>query len=273
MKIVFRKRFPALALIILLLFALTALRGLAADIESFAIIGDTRIGDAESVYMTFLERVDKEGVKLILNTGDAITRPGNEDEWKRYLELTGTRIVHVAPGNHDISNEKSVRTYSALIGKPLYYSFAYGDTQFILLCSSVPKEAHRIMGEQLDWLKEELKKPYAFRFVFVHEPPFPTAFGEGYGLDKYKPQRDILHRLFVENKVNVVFSGHEHLYNRAERDGVTYVITGGGGAKLLTPFEESGGFHHYILAKKPKEGYVFTVLDMNENVRDRFSIK
>jgi 3',5'-cyclic AMP phosphodiesterase CpdA len=270
MKTTFRALFSPLLLLLLLL---TALPAFAADVASFAIIGDTRIGLTESVYTTFLQKMDKEGVKLIFNTGDVINRAGRADEWKRYLELTGNRTVHIAPGNHDISNEASVKTYSALIGKPLYYSFSIGDTQFIMLCSSVPKEAHRIVGAQLDWLKEELKKPFAFRFVFVHEPPFPTTYGAGYGLDIYTPQRDALHRILVANHVTIVFSGHEHLYNRSEKDGIIHVITGGGGARLLTSHEEYGGFHHYILAKKQNEGYVFTVFDMNEYSKDRFSIK
>ena len=40
------------------------------------------------------------------------------------------------------------------------------------------------------------------------------------------------HDLFVENGVDIVFSGHDHQYYHTVRDGIDYVVTGGGGAPL-----------------------------------------
>jgi len=61
-------------------------------------------------------------------------------------------------------------------------------------------------------------------------------------------------------------AGHQHLYNRSLRDGVLYVITGGGGAPLHTFTEDYGGFMHYIVAKKRNGGYVFSVFDFKGTV-------
>lgn len=248
--------------------------GFCADNLSFGIIGDTRIGLTETVYKQFLNKIETEGINLIINTGDVIDKPGNENEWKRYLELTGAKITaHIAPGNHDINNNKSLRIYKELIEKPPYYAFSLDDTQFVILCSEIPEEISRITGKQLDWLREELKKPFTYRIVFIHKPPFPTTFGKRYGLDRHKNERDILHELFLKSHVNLVVAGHEHLYNRSERDEIAYVITGGGGAPLLTFNEEYGGFFHYIVAKRINGGYVFDVYDMNGSLKDEFNIK
>ena len=51
-----------------------------------------------------------------------------------------------------------------------------------------------------------------------------------------------------------------------------YLITCGGGARLLTTNDDLRGSFHYVLAKRRNEGYLFTVYDMNEKIRDEFSI-
>jgi hypothetical protein len=48
---------------------------------------------------------------------------------------------------------------------------------------------------------------------------------------------------------------------------------GGGGARLLTFNDESGGFHHYIIAKRENGGYIFSVYNTKDYLRDKFSIK
>jgi hypothetical protein len=47
--------------------------------------------------------------------------------------------------------------------------------------------------------------------------------------------RPVLHDLFRKYGVQLAFQGHDHLYYRTIRDGVTYVVTGGGGAPLYGP--------------------------------------
>ena len=80
----------------------------------------------------------------------------------------------------------------------------------------------------------------------------------GDSLDRYPRFRDTLHQLFVQQNVTCVFEGHEHLYNRQERDGVVYVITGGGGAPLYAN-ELKGGFYHYLRVDVTATGYTVAV--------------
>jgi hypothetical protein len=44
--------------------------------------------------------------------------------------------------------------------------------------------------------------------------------------------RPLLDSLFQKHGVKLVFQGHDHLYYRTVRSGITYVVTGGGGAPL-----------------------------------------
>lgn len=244
------------------------------DFSSFAIIGDTKIGATESVYKQFLNIISKKNIFTIFLVGDVIDRPGNEKEWNRFLELTGSNYdFHIAPGNHDMNSAKSMKVFSKLITNPVYHSLSTEDAHFIVLSTETPGETSRIAGKQMEWLKEELKISSTYKIVFLHKPLFPTTFGKGYCLDRYAADRDALHNLFVKNGVNIVFAGHEHLYNRIEKDGIIYVTTGGGGSRLLVFDEEYGGFFHYIIAKRENGGYIFTVYDMNEYPKDKFSIK
>ncbi|OPX95184.1 MAG: 3',5'-cyclic adenosine monophosphate phosphodiesterase CpdA [Syntrophorhabdus sp. PtaB.Bin006] len=259
-------------LVILLLFF--PLLGYSADHRSFAIIGDTGIGVNDLHYRTFLQKIESEGIDLIVHTGDVIDKPGSQGEWKRFLEITGNKpTVLISLGNHDINTVKSLKVYENLTGRTPYFTFAMNETQVIVLCTELPGEWSRITGKQLAWLSAELAKPFRYRFVFLHRPLFPAIYYMGASLDKFEQDRNLLHALFIRHHVNMVVAGHEHLYNRTIRDGIAYIISGGGGARLHAFTEEQGGFFHYIIAKRNKEGYVLRVYDFEGKVRDEFEIK
>jgi 3',5'-cyclic AMP phosphodiesterase CpdA len=242
---------------------------LRAEITSFAIVSDSHIGSREVVYTAFIRAVEEQKIEVIIHTGDAIDRPGSSGEWARFFEITGPgKILHLAPGNHDIQGKRSLAEYSKLF-PDLYYSFSDGDTLFILLNTELPGEESTISGDQFAWLEKELQRPFKYKFVFLHEPLFPVV--TLHGLDRHGGARDRLHRLFVENGVSLVVSGHDHLYNRSTKEGITYVIAGGGGGRLWF-FAENGNFFHYITASRSNGGYSFTVKDMDGKKRDQFSV-
>ncbi len=258
-----RPLFFAALLVFLCPFALWA------QLSSFAIVSDSHIGYRESVYTAFIKAVEEQKIEVIIHTGDAINRAGSPDEWARFFEITGPgKILHLAPGNHDIRGKASLAEYSKFFPH-LYYSFSEGDTLFVVLNTELPGEESRVSGEQFAWLENELQRPFRYKFVFLHEPPFPVV--TLHGLDRHTAARDRLHQLFVEQGVSLVVSGHDHLYNRSMKQGITYVIAGGGGGQLWF-LSGNGNFHHYIFAARLNGGYTFTVKDMDGKKRDEFSI-
>jgi hypothetical protein len=56
----------------------------------------------------------------------------------------------------------------------------------------------------------------------------------------------------LRGRVDIIFSGHDHDYERGDADGIKYVVTGGGGAPLYTvnerlPFQLAfEPVHHYL---------------------------
>ncbi len=243
-----------------------------AEYPVFAIISDTHVGARNSVYPAFIRVLDDLKIDTIIHTGDVINKPGSLPQWKRFFEATGSeKILHVAPGNHDIRFKLSREVFARFFPSQ-YYSFSKGDTLFVMLNTVLPRQRSRITGRQLEWLRTELARSFRFKFVFLHEPLFPAL--PLHGLNVFRKARNKLHRLFVENRVNLVVAGHNHIYRRSERDAVTYVVTGNTGGKLF-PFglvSKNGSSFRYIVATRIDGHYLLEARDMEGNVTDRFSV-
>jgi hypothetical protein len=114
----------------------------------------------------------------------------------------------------------------------------------------------RLGKKQMQWLCALLEESAGRRvFIVLHQPLFPVSSHRETSLDAYPVERDELHRIFVaySDRISAVFAGHEHLYHHANRDGIDYYITGGGGADLHAP-PERGGFHHFLLVRVSSQG-------------------
>jgi 3',5'-cyclic AMP phosphodiesterase CpdA len=240
-----------------------------AENAAFAIVSDSHVGASNSVYPAFIKAMDQEKIDMVIHTGDAINTPGNQRQWSAFLEMTGpTRKLYLAPGNHDIKGPRSVSTYLKHFPN-LYYSFSGEDTLFVLLNTELPGEESTVGGEQFEWLKGELEKPFQNKFVFLHEPLFPVV--SNHGLDRHREERDRLHRLFLETGVRLVVSGHDHIYDRSDRSGITYVIAGATGG-VLPLFARDGDPFRYMVVTRKDGVYSFITKDMAGVVRDEFLI-
>ena len=262
-------RRTAILPIIFAILALLAPFTARAGAEKFAVVSDTHIGAPfHSAYPDIIRILDDEGIDTIVHTGDAVNDPGTTYEWERFLEITGPgKTLYLAPGNHDIRGRWSLRTFLQFFDAP-YSSFADGDTLLLFLCTEMPGEESRIEGDQLAWLKTELARPFRYKLVFMHEPLFPAL--PHHGLDRHRPERDDLHRLFVQSGVSLVVAGHDHVYERAVRDGIVYVICGRAGGRSWPG--KNGNSLGYMLAERTGDFYVLTVMDVNGTVRDRIEV-
>lgn len=243
---------------------------------TFVVLGDNRSGD--DIYQKILAVAMERKPDFIINAGDQIETPGDIKEWAKFWEMS--KIVDVpyflTVGNHDVRDAESERIYKEQVdlpGSELYYSFTAGNSLFIVLDSYLTGEQKKIGGNQIEWLGGLLSNSnHKHKFVIVHHPLYPEkGKGKHHGnsLDRYPTDRDRLQALFAKYKVEMVFSGHEHLYLRNTVDGIQHIIAGGGGAPLYAS-EKSGGFHHYILVTIDGERVSAEVVDINGKVRDRF---
>ncbi len=245
---------------------------------TFVVLGDNRSGD--DTYRKIVSLAMERKPDFIINTGDMIAKPGNKNDWTNFWALSRPITVpyFLTVGNHDANprmpfSEKTFKEQVDLPGNELYYSFVAGNSLFIVLDSYMDDQEKRIGGEQFKWLETVLANTaQRHKFVFLHHPLY-TDPGKGHhahdSLDRYPEIRDRLESLFAKFKVDAVFAGHEHYYQRRIVDGIVHVITGGGGAPVYDK-EEDGGFFHFVRVTVDGDTVSGEVIDINGKVRDRF---
>jgi 3',5'-cyclic AMP phosphodiesterase CpdA len=194
---------------------------------------------------------------LVYGYGDAPDELEGEYEAFRRVAATGGTPFFTSPGNHDIHHlpgepcgrTRSQDAFESRFGR-LYGSFDYAGAHFITLDSAEPCHEDRIDGEQLAWLERDLEANRDGRaiFVSVHTELFPAPEIDPPDGAGHPPlaNAEELHRLFLRYPVRAVFSGHEHVFWRRERDGIDYFIAAGGGAPPYAP-PDRGGFAHYLV--------------------------
>jgi 3',5'-cyclic AMP phosphodiesterase CpdA len=245
---------------------------------SFIVIGDNRSGD--DIYRKIVSLAMARKPDFIVNTGDMITTPGNKEDWVRFWEMSKPISVpyFLTVGNHDAHPKVpfSERTYKQQVdlpGNELYYSFVAGNSLVVVLDSSLDDQEKRIIGEQFKWLETVLlNSTQKHKFVFLHHPLY-TDLGKGHhahdSMDRYPESRNMLEALLAKYKVDAVFAGHEHYYERRTVDGFLHIITGGGGAPIYDK-EEYGGFNHFVRVTVDGDKVSGEVVDVNGKVRDTF---
>lgn len=206
---------------------------------SFIVLGDSR-SNAEA-HRRVIERVSQEVPDFILGTGDMVDEGARQDQWQTFFdverELLADNVYFPSVGNHDRQGRgRTADTYRSFFSVPdnggdseRYYAFSYANARFLVLDSN----AHSFsLTGQTAWIERELmaaRQDERVRHVFVvmHHPPFSISLHGG--------QRDLRERwtpLFEKYGVTAVFSGHDHVYERAEKNGLRYFVTGGAGAPL-----------------------------------------
>lgn len=185
--------------------------------------------------------------------GDIMLRACNDAEWMsfhRYSDpITDRMPLYIARGNHEKNDSVSESVFAeetGTRGKTFYQTIRQDSLLFIILDTDVRGEENGILGIQLKWLGAMLESVASdnkvrYIFLFMHKPLFPQ------GPHKATPltNADDLHVLFLQYpKIRAVFSGHNHLFNRYEKDGLIYITTGGGGGDLYHGY--GGDYHHFV---------------------------
>lgn len=196
--------------------------------------------DGTSTLRTHVSNIVSHAPNLICVAGDMVNSGSSASEWHDYwfkplehMNAAQTIPVLYARGNHD-GEHALAYAYSVLPGNGAWYSFPYGNSWFIFLDSEADSYS---VPEQLNWLKSELQRPEvrraAFRIVCFHRPPY-TDFWNGGGYTGETWVQSLWTPVLAANDVDLVISGHTHAYCRGTTNGVTYVVSGGGGGTVDT---------------------------------------
>jgi len=196
-------------------------------------------------------------------------------------------------GNHDYYANNGAEYDSAFYlphnneeDSERYYSFNWGDAKFICLDVITPYDPFptppyndalpnelwwtdfRAGTPQYEFLEEELKcNDKKWVFVYFHEGPWTNYWGDDYSLwpslggDYYNFDGNIMVRdelvpLFEQYNVDFVLNGHSHLYERGEKNGVTYVTSGSAGDHDPAGASDQYATHPEILISILENAYV-----------------
>ncbi|MEZ4869909.1 MAG: right-handed parallel beta-helix repeat-containing protein [Caldilineaceae bacterium] len=138
-------------------------------------------------------------------------------------------------GNHDwgsltcsgVSCSGAYFDYFTLPNHERYYATDLGLVHLFALDSESEEPDSRGQDSiQADWLRRQLAQSNAcYNLVYFHRPPYSSG-KHGSNLIMQWP--------FADWGADVVMSGHDHLYERLQVNGLPYFVNGAGGAGLYT---------------------------------------
>jgi len=212
---------------------------------SFIVFGDNHAGlvfnDASTLkeiwHMNREDRFRKIPIDFVISVGD-VSLDGKRSHFEAYKKMQALikYPVIAAIGNHD-----DRRLFREYCGEE-EFAFADRNSYFIVL----DNEVGELNEAQFNWFREQLEKGQAYDhiFVFMHKPPFDPYQQEWYNMDN-SPWAYRFRKMCAEYGVNMVFTGHKHMFKHERFDGVDHIVTGGGGMLIEIP-ESDGGFLHYV---------------------------
>jgi hypothetical protein len=252
----------------------------------FMAMGDS--GTLSPGQLALAERINEEEAALIIHVGDIAYPDGTTTEFTvKHFGVYAPVLKRVpffpSPGDHEWRMNLAQPYVDAFAppqahrsGSPYYYSFTYGNVRFISLDSNDTEEHAQAVdyiadpsSRQYQWLLVELSAARRdpgidWIVVYFHHSPYSASSGFG-GHGSHLPTRRSLAPLMDGYRVPLVFSGHDHDYQRSkpiranqitdDDEGTIYVVTGGGGGRMtlrrtgadwFTEFSEQT--FHYVRA-------------------------
>jgi Icc-related predicted phosphoesterase len=245
----------------------------------FVAYGDTRFtnpSDTEAsnppVRQALVQAIDAAHPAFISIGGDIAYNGNDPNDWKTWDKETSAWRQHGIPvypalGNHDLHGDLKVALANYFqrfpdLHESRYYSVRAANSLMLVLDSSLDE----VSGTQGEWLAGKLDHIPAdvdFVFIVMHHPPYTSSSDSkmyGGGHSSRSPEQELAKMLEARQQRTVarivVFAGHVHNYERHEHGGVTYFVTGGGGAHAY-PIERAPSDlyrdnrinYHYLLAE------------------------
>jgi hypothetical protein len=135
--------------------------------------------------------------------------------------LDANIAFYASLGNHDDPNQRFYKNFG--MGGKRFYTYQKKDVRFFVLDSNYMDK------DQQRWLEEELSRSTSkWKIAYFHHPIYSSGGRHGSEVDL----RTIIEPLFIKYKLNVVFAGHEHFYERLKPQKGIHYFTAGGSAKL-----------------------------------------
>ena len=221
---------------LLLVVALVASAGLAFQSPplpnrqgslKFAAIGDNGTGDRPQ-YEVAQQMASVRAAfpfDLVIMLGDNMYGSQRPADYVKKFEQPYAALLsagvkfQASLGNHDRPEQVSYKFYN--MNGQRYYSYVRNNVRFFALDTTLMDDRQR------EWLEASLRDAREdWKVCYFHHPLYSNADRHGASVDL----RVLLEPIFLKYGVNVVFAGHDHVYERLKpQKGIHYFVSGSGG--------------------------------------------
>jgi hypothetical protein len=203
---------------------------------TFVVAGDNRSDDV--AHAAVVRAVAQTPADFLVNTGDLVENGGNAAMWQSFFDVESNllrdRALFVSIGNHELFDDRSGAAFARYFGyladdgtRRPYGTVRWGDVRFFFMNAMHDWSG----GEERAWLERELGRAdgeagLVWRIAVTHHAPWSSGphGGNPRLLEAHIPE------LLRAHKVDLLFGGHDHIYERGAAGGIKYIISGGGGA-------------------------------------------
>lgn len=237
----------------------------ANDKIRFAVIGDWGTGDHDQVGTArqMIAAHQRTPFDFVISAGDNVYPNGSGRYFGKHFEqpfadLLRDRVnFYAVLGNHDVDAGRQDQCQYPLfnMGGHCYYKLERGNglVDFFMLDST------DFDSTQATWLETSLRASRAkWKIAVFHHPIYSSGrtHGSATGLRKR------LEPLFTRYGVSVVFSGHDHTYERTiPQQGIQYFVSGAGGKCRRGDVDKGSS----IRAASFDEDNHFMVIEIDDN--------
>lgn len=244
---------------------------------TFGFFGDTQ-GYLLSQYDDFrttyeLAQELSGGLDISYIAGDIVDDGNDFDQWLFFDEAMSDLLKQetfvTAIGNHDVKISSAIYESSfnypenGIIGleeRNFYFDIPYGRIAVF------DTESSELFDQQSEWLVQVMEESdQLFKIVLMHRSAYPMAYNEQYIRN--------LGVVFEEAGIDLVLSGHDHIYSRTSMfqdeivnvgEGVTYICGGSSsGSKIYDILDEDLRYWKQIVYEEKNP--VFTLIDISED--------
>lgn len=197
------------------------------DAVKFAVIGDNGTGDPPQYQVADQMVKSRAGFAFdrVIMLGDNIYGgQGPQDLVRKFAQpykalLDAGVTFYASLGNHDAPINRNYPLWN--MGGNRYLTHAVKNVRFFVL------DSNQIDRGQLAWLEKELASATEdWKIPYFHHPMYSDGGRHGSSVDV----RVLFEPLFLKYGVNVVFAGHDHIYERlVPQKGIHYFVEGSSG--------------------------------------------
>lgn len=196
----------------------------------FAAIGDMGTGDSSQYEVAQRMNTVRQTFpfEFVIMLGDNIYGGSSPKDYEKKFEKPYKPLLdagikfYASLGNHDNPNERLYKLFN--MNGANYYTFKKANVRFFVL------DSNYMDAKQLAWLEKQLQEAGTndWKICYFHHPLYSSGKTHGSSVEL----RSLIEPMFTKYDVDVVFSGHDHVYERVHPQKGIYYFTEGSSGQL-----------------------------------------